>query len=555
VIKDFSTNPKIRIISPEGDLQVEYDSAEELLIGDRGSSYQTQASTSENKEGSAAGAESVSKRSTQPSEPSQSGNGIDEEQNDDVTKASGTPNIEYLRFDNPIYHLKRPELNRTFCGLEIGDRNHTTGNQEPQLLDPCKPCHGETAVKTVEEQKQELRKEISERVIDIPSAQVEPGEFSSKELIALCDALPTELAVERKSPETVRSALSRAIIDVERRDSNPQQFSRDELGAITNALSDQGIVPNEPAILILYNDGYVSRVSASEFRKQKRGGKGKIIGDTDRQIADLVSVIPRDDLLIFTNHGNVYEMEAYRVPERDTEKQGKRFHDLLPLSEGESVQSLFSVSHLDEYDFVVTLTENGYIKRTPVNKFENILSTGIVAIEIKEGDTLQEVAVASDNQDIFIGTKNGRTIRFHDDEARSMGRTARGVQGIDLKSDDKAVSMAITGRDDSVNGQILTVTQNGYGKRTNASDYKSQSRNGLGLIDIITDQRNGPVVNISHVDGGESLLIATQRSKAIHTETEGISVVNRNTKGVILINISGDDKVVACTRVPRMKSE
>jgi DNA gyrase subunit A len=186
-------------------------------------------------------------------------------------------------------------------------------------------------------------------------------------------------------------------------------------------------------------------------------------------------------------------------------------------------------------------TECGYVKRTAVSEFENVHSGGIRAISLENDDSLVDVEVTSGDGDLLLGTRNGMTIRFAESDARPMGRSARGVNGIDLGGDDRVAGLVATGRDGG--GDLLTVTKNGYGKRTPLSEYRRQSRYGKGLIDIKTDDRNGPVCSINAVSGDDGLVIMSESGQIMRTRVDEISAVGRNTKGVVVMRLDEADRV------------
>jgi DNA gyrase subunit A len=533
-ILDFASNPQVRVINSDEGGREDYVSVEQLLSV---VNVQNMERTIEN---------DTSLKTETESEVEDLQNDQDTDTVDDVSSEAQDLDIEYVRFDSPIYHRKYKKLSRTFCGQEIKEEDYKTADEEPILLDPCQSCFGEAPVKTVEEQKQDLRERISEQIIDIQTSRVSPDEFNKTEMRALLEALPVTLPEFEPTPEKIRFHLSRAIENIGLSESSPQKFSRDELEALVEALDGEGIVPSTPQLFQLDEKNRVKRVSISDISTQRRGGKGHVISSGDNSHIRKIAVAnPRDKLFLFTNQGKIFQMNGYEIPQADQTEAGNFFSELVNLDQEEEVLACLSATNIQDHEYVITVSKDGYVKRTSTEEFENILSTGIIAVEIEESDELCGVEWSAGNQDIFISTAGGRCIRFHEKEVRAMGRNARGAQGIELKEDDTAVGVCVVDHDDAASGMILTTTANGYGKRTSVDKYKIQSRYGIGLVDIITDERNGPVIDISQVDDDSLISIQTKKGRLIEITVSEISTVGRNTKGVILIDTDDSDEVVS----------
>jgi DNA gyrase subunit A len=319
----------------------------------------------------------------------------------------------------------------------------------------------------------------------------------------------------------------------------------------TGSVTHEDLIPESEQVVVMTEDDYIKRMELSEFRAQNRGGKG-IIG-TDLKEGDAVASVfvanSHDYLLCFTNHGQVYELKTYQVPEMSRTARGKSAVNLLDLDDGEQLEAVVNTADIevaeDEEDdqFLTMVTRDGYIKRTGVSEFQNILSTGIRAIRLEDGDSLADVEVTNGSQDVVIATKGGMSIRFDEAEARAMGRTARGVRGVDLEGDDEVA--AVAGIDPVHNSWLLTVTENGYGKRSNLDAYRTQSRNGKGLIDIKTNERNGHVSALEAVGPGDHLVVMSEQGQIMRTPVEDLSIVGRNTMGVIVMDTEEGDRVAA----------
>jgi DNA gyrase subunit A len=311
----------------------------------------------------------------------------------------------------------------------------------------------------------------------------------------------------------------------------------------------EDLIPEEDVVVVVTEEDYIKRTPLSEFRAQNRGGKG-IIG-ADPKEGDRVSTVfqasTHDYLLCFTNHGQVYRLKVYDVPEMGRTARGTSAVNVLDLDDGEEIASVVATDDLDDGAYLTTVTGNGYVKRTPVSAFENIFSTGIIATKLEDGDELTDVVMTDGNQDLVIATRDGMSIRFDESEVRAVGRNARGVHGVDLEDGDSVAGVAAVGSDDE---WTLTATKNGYGKRTDIDQYRVQSRNGKGLIDIKTDDRNGPVCSIETVCSGDHLIAMTESGQIMRTRVEDVSVVGRNTMGVIAMEVEDGDRLANVDVVP-----
>jgi DNA gyrase subunit A len=274
------------------------------------------------------------------------------------------------------------------------------------------------------------------------------------------------------------------------------------------------------------------------------------------------------DLLVFTSQGRVYWLKVYDTPEAGRTSRGRALINLLDLKEHEKVCAILPVRAWKENAYVVLATERGVIKKTALEEFSRSRKNGLMACTLDELDTLIGAAITTGNDDILLATSDGMAIRFEEDQVRPMGRAARGVTGVRFEGDDKVVSMTVIAResgspepaapedqgtaapptDDEVT--LLTVCQNGYGKRTPIAEYRSQNRGGKGLIDIQTEGRNGPVIEALAVTSASGLLLITSGGKIIRTAAKTISIIGRNTRGVKLIDLDENEKVVAVAPAP-----
>ena len=324
----------------------------------------------------------------------------------------------------------------------------------------------------------------------------------------------------------------------------------------TGTVAHEDLIPEEDSVVVMSEDDYIKRMPLSTFSAQNRGGKG-IIG-TDLKEGDAVSSVfvanTHDYLLCFTNQGQIYTLRGFQIPEMSRTARGKSAVNLLDLDDGEELTAVVNMDdiaseEIDGYRYLTMVTRDGYIKRTSVDEFQNIRSTGIRAVRLEDGDQLVDVEVTDGNRTLVVATADGMTIRFDEDDVRPMGRSARGVRGIDLQDDDTVAGVAAV--DVDRHSWVLTVTKNGYGKRSDIEDYRVQSRNGKGLIDIKTGGRNGGVCAMETVGPGDHLIVMSKSGQIMRTPVQGISTVGRNTMGVIVMELDEGDRVACLDVIPR----
>jgi DNA gyrase subunit A len=309
----------------------------------------------------------------------------------------------------------------------------------------------------------------------------------------------------------------------------------------------EDLIAEEDMVVTISHEGYIKRNPISLYRAQRRGGKG-LTGARPKE-EDFVELLfvasSHDYLLFFSNKGRVYWKKVHEVPEAGRMSRGKAIVNLLELQRGERVATTLAVRDFEEGKYVVMATKEGLVKKTELSAYSNPRTGGIMAIKINEEDELIGVRVSSGTQDIFLTTRQGKSIRFHESEIREMGRVAAGNMGIRMESGDEVVGMEVLDE----GATILTVTENGYGKRTRTEEYRIQGRAGKGILTIKTTQRNGPVVYAYQVTDQDQLMIITEQGKIIRLRAADISVIGRNTQGVKLIDLAEGERVVAVAKV------
>ncbi len=309
----------------------------------------------------------------------------------------------------------------------------------------------------------------------------------------------------------------------------------------------EDLIADEDVVITVSNTGYVKRTAVTEYRSQRRGGKG-MIGMRTRDedfLTHLFVASTHAFLMIFSDRGRVYPLKVYRIPEVGRDGRGKAIANLVPLAVGERVAALETLRDFPTdpgVGFVVMGTRQGAVKRIDLSAFRHARPSGVIGMRVGPDDAVVGAQLTDGRGDIFIGTREGMAIRFVQDDLRPMGRAAGGVRGIRLRPRDEVVAMALVHPD----GTLLTVTEKGYGKRTPLGEYRVQSRGGVGIIGIRTSERNGPVVGIASVDGpDDALLLITQQGKVLRMRAEDARPIGRATQGVRLIEIGADDRVVS----------
>jgi DNA gyrase subunit A len=306
------------------------------------------------------------------------------------------------------------------------------------------------------------------------------------------------------------------------------------------------LIAPEDVVVTLSHTGYVKRQPASTYRAQRRGGKGRsasALKDEDF-VEQLWVVNTHDTLLAFTSIGRVYWLKVYQMPESGPNARGKPMVNLLPLSEGEKVQAVLPVREYTEDRFVFFATKQGTVKKTPLTEFAFQLQKGKIAINLDEGDALIGVELTDGNSDVMLFASNGKTVRFDESEVRSMGRTATGVRGMKLAEDANVVSLIV-----AAEGDILTATQRGYGKRTSLDEFPKKGRGTQGVIGIQCSERNGSLVAATQVTEAHELMLISDQGTLVRTRVAEISQLSRNTQGVTLIRLPADEALVSVVRL------
>ena len=366
------------------------------------------------------------------------------------------------------------------------------------------------------------------------------------ELLKLIERLMAILASDRLVMQIVVDEL-RAV---QEKYSNPR---RTEILAEEGEFRIEDLIAEEDMAITVSNTGYIKRTAITNYRNQRRGGKGRIGMRTREEdfVSHLFVASSHAYIMIFSDRGRAYWLKVHEIPDVGPDGRGKAIANLVSMEEGERIAALLAVKEFEDNKFIVMGTRRGVIKKTELSAFSNPRAGGIIAMGVEEGDAVIAANISEGNGEIFIGTSSGMAIRFPEGDVRPMGRSAYGVRGISLRDEDQVVAMEVL----VPGGTILSVTERGYGKRTELEEYRVQSRGGIGIINIQTSDRNGKVVGIAQVTDEDELMLITQEGKILRMASRSIRSIGRATQGVRLIEIEGEDRAVSIARLAEKDEE
>lgn len=317
---------------------------------------------------------------------------------------------------------------------------------------------------------------------------------------------------------------------------------------------DEDLIPREDDVVTFSSKGYVKRVLANVYKSQKPGGKGRIGAKTASEdvVNQILYASSHDVLLCFSNRGRVHWLRVFQLPEESPYSRGRAIVNLLKLDEGETIKKVLSIPELSQEGFVTMVSAKGKIKKTPISEFSRPRSTGVIALTIDQDDQLIDVNLTNGENDILLATRKGKAIRFHEKQIRPMGRQARGVTGIRMRTNDAVIAMEVVSEDSRT---LLTITRNGMGKRTSLTEYSPINRGGQGVITIRTTEKSGDVVTVRVVEDSDNILILTSGAKIIRLRMEEISVIGRITQGRTLVRMDPGEQVLDIARADSSDEE
>ena len=378
-----------------------------------------------------------------------------------------------------------------------------------------------------------------QRLTGLERAKIEQ-EF--KDVLETIDYLKSVLADEHK----VMNIIKEELLDVRKR------FGDERRTVITSDVSKldvEDLIAVEDVVITITHQGYIKRLNIDTYRSQKRGGRGITGMGTKEEdfVMHLFVATTHHNILFFTNRGRVYRMKAYEIAEASRTAKGTAIVNLLPVESDEKITAVIAIKEFVERRYLFMATSKGIVKKTELTEYDTARKGGLAAINLDEDDELIDVKLTNGEQHVILGTRNGMAIHFMEKEVRSMGRSTHGVKGIALEAGDVVVGMDVLKPD----GEVLTVSEEGYGKRTAVREYRTQSRGGKGIINLKVTEKTGKVVGLKTVKPGQELMMITSDGIVIRIEIDGISLISRNTQGVTLMRTGAEDKVVALAMVEK----
>jgi len=348
-----------------------------------------------------------------------------------------------------------------------------------------------------------------------------------------------------KSEKKVLEIIKEEILELKKKfgDERRTEIIKEEI----KELNIEDLIAEEDMVITISHSGYIKRLPVSSYRKQKRGGKG--VTGADRKEEDFIEYLfiasTHEHILFFTDKGKVYWLKVHEIPQASRIAKGKAIVNLLAFSQGEALSAFAPVKEFAEGHYLVMVTKQGLIKKTPLTAFSNPRKGGIIAITLDEDDTLIGARLTDGKQEIVLATRLGKAIRFNEKQVRDMGRAAKGVRAIKLDKKDYVIGMVLVERDTA----LLTATEGGFGKRTEIKDYRVQSRGGKGIINIKVTSKNGEAVGLADVKDGDEIMLITSDGMLVRMPVKEIRKVGRSTQGVHIIKLGSKDKVTSMAKV------
>ena len=352
------------------------------------------------------------------------------------------------------------------------------------------------------------------------------------------------------NPKIVADIVKKDLLEVKEKYGDER---RTQIVDCADSIEDEDLIPVDDVVITLTHIGYVKRLSVDTYRSQRRGGKGVSALSTREEdfVEKLFVCSTHDYVLFFTNFGRLYKLKAYQIPEASRHAKGTAIVNLLQLQKGEKISTIIPLKEFNDEEYLTMVTKQGLVKKTAVSEYNTNRKGGLYAISINEDDELINVELTNGSKEVFVITRNGKSIRFKETDVRPMGRTAHGVRAINLTEDDYVVGSAIVTDD----ADLLVITENGLGKLTAISEYKVQSRAGKGVKTYKITEKSGLVAGAKCVTPDEDIMMITSKGIVIRTAVSGISKMGRATQGVMLMRMTGNEKIVSITSAPHEDPE
>jgi DNA gyrase subunit A len=350
-------------------------------------------------------------------------------------------------------------------------------------------------------------------------------------------------------PERLTEVVREELIEIRESygDARRTEINRDHLD-----LTTEDLIEPQDVVVTLSHAGYAKSQPVTEYQTQRRGGRGRSatsVKDEDF-VEKLFVANTHDTVLCFSNRGKVYWLKVYKLPQAGHNARGKPMVNLLPLEEGEKINAVLPVQQYDEQHFVFMATSQGTVKKTPLTAFSRPRTSGIIAVDLRDNDRLVGVALTDGQREVILCTSGGKAIRFHEEEVRAMGRDAAGVRGVKLDAGQELIALIVCGE-----GNVLTASENGYGKLTPLDDFPRHGRGGQGVIALQTSDRNGALVAALQVTAGQEIMLISSTGTLVRTPVDEISVLGRNTQGVRLIRLADGERLTGIERIESLEAE
>lgn len=471
----------------------------------------------------------------------------------------GVPRMLTLKWSLEIYidHRREVILSRTrFLLAKAEERAHILEGflKALSMLDAIiEAIRNSPSPAAARDRLQEAPFEFSERqaqaILDLTLSRL--TQLERQKIQEEYEAVIKEIAYLREileNPRRVFELIKDDLEDIKKRHGDPRRTEIKTVEADDIDIAD--LIKEEDMVVTMTRDGYIKRLPVATYRVQNRGGKG-VIGLNKKEeddVSNLFIASTHSILLFFTDAGRIYRLRAFEVPLAKREARGTAVVNLIPIERGEKVTATVSVDSFDQGGYLIMVTRHGVVKKTELKEYDTTLKArGIIAMNIQEGDSLRWVLWTGGEDEIFLCTRDGQSIRFHEGDVRAMGRNAGGVRGIKLRKDDEVVGCTVVDPDKD----LLIVTENGFGKRTPLSEYRSQTRGGVGIKTVNVTQKNGAVVGCEVVEDDDQLMLLTSTGQLIRIPTANIRVTGRSAQGVILVRCDEGACVVGVEKVVR----
>jgi len=366
----------------------------------------------------------------------------------------------------------------------------------------------------------------------------------AKEYAELCEAIARYRAI-LASPKLLDDVI---VMELEEIRTKYADKRRTEIVESEGEILDEDLIQEEDMVVTISHAGYIKRTSPKDYRAQRRGGKGRIGMEAREEdwVTQLFVASTHAYIFFFSDKGKVYVKKVYEIPQAARTSKGRAIVNFIGIEPGEKVAAIVEIPRIEKGKFVMTITKNGQIKKTELDEYENFREKGIIGVKVDDGDQLLYAALTDGTRDVLIATKLGQSIRFPEDQVRPMGRPAYGVKGVDLAEGDEVVGLVVS---ETESPFVLAVCANGYGKRTNIEEFRTQNRGGKGIILIDASDRNGPVVGVKLVKSGDEVMLITDRGQTLRTRVDEIRETGRNAQGVRIMTTAEGERIVALERL------